>query len=429
MNATSFPLLSIITPSYNQAPFLEQTIQSVLDQGYPNLEYIIIDGGSTDGSVDSIKKYENRLAYWVSEPDRGQSHALAKGFMRATGDVIGWINSDDYYFPHAFSIAAQAFSSPTIEVVSGACHIVNEVGNVLHTWRLPSDNNKPPLIQMNYIPQQSTFFRRTAYQRSGGIDEALHYSMDADLWLRLVTPHNHMMLPNVLAAYRMHNSSKTVSQNKAFYRENLIVVDKALDRLAGQALSPSTRRDVVIPRLIVYLETLPPDSDEARAIVARLLSITPPLGMKEVTRHLAGHTPYGLSNVMDTHGKQERHVGMADSRLTPKESAQQVQDISHFLHHVRRVPYATINHLHAADLLVDKAAASAQRYLQAMAMLRYIDDCHQDLEGTALRRWLFSIVRFDPRIARSRTWQSLLMQSWELSRQLHHHYRQARQVK
>ncbi|NVO00781.1 MAG: glycosyltransferase, partial [Geobacteraceae bacterium] len=129
---TAPPKITIVTPSYNQGRFLEKTILSVLDQGYPNLEYIVIDGGSTDESVEIIKKYADRLTYWVSEPDRGQSHAINKGFERATGEIFGWLNSDDWYHPGALQAVAEAFAAnPDVGAVVGAGEMVDEEGKQL----------------------------------------------------------------------------------------------------------------------------------------------------------------------------------------------------------------------------------------------------------------------------------------------------------
>src|SRR5262245_54842718 len=125
-----FPRISIVTPSYNQAPYLHQTIDSVLSQGYPNLEYIVIDGGSTDGSVDSIRRYEKHLAYWASERDRGQTHAINKGFKRATGEVHAYLNSDDYYLPETLATVARAVRMrPDVDLIHGRCRYVDEQGN------------------------------------------------------------------------------------------------------------------------------------------------------------------------------------------------------------------------------------------------------------------------------------------------------------
>src|SRR5512134_129792 len=131
MNGTS-PKISIVTPSFNQGKYLERTIRSVIEQDYPNLEYIIIDGGSTDESVEIIRKYEKHLAYWVSEPDRGQSHAINKGFDRATGEIFGWLNSDDWYVPGALKAVAEAFAAnPEAGAVVGAGEMVDEEGKLV----------------------------------------------------------------------------------------------------------------------------------------------------------------------------------------------------------------------------------------------------------------------------------------------------------
>src|SRR5579859_2701917 len=127
--------ITIVTPSLNQAAYLERTISSVLDQGYPELEYLVFDGGSTDGSVEILRRYADQIAYWESEQDRGQSHALNKGFERATGELVGWINSDDYYRPGAFAAAAEAFeANPEAEWVCGACRYLNADGSLNMVW-------------------------------------------------------------------------------------------------------------------------------------------------------------------------------------------------------------------------------------------------------------------------------------------------------
>jgi glycosyltransferase involved in cell wall biosynthesis len=182
------PLFTIVTPSLNQAAFLERTIQSVLDQGYPELELLVFDGGSTDGSVEILRRYDDRIAYWESEPDRGQSHAINKGFERATGDVVGWINSDDYYLPGALAAAAAAFeANPGTEWVCGACRYLSADGSLDRVWRpnLPRGPRAAWAYEPWYVPQASSFWRRAALERVGGLREDFHYAMDVDLGLRL----------------------------------------------------------------------------------------------------------------------------------------------------------------------------------------------------------------------------------------------------
>ena len=180
------PKISIVTPSFNQGQFLEETIQSVLNQDYPKLEYIIIDGGSTDNSVDIIKKYEDRLAYWVSEPDKGQSHAINKGVSRATGEIINWINSDDLLCDDALLKVGGFFCShPDIDVCYGDNIPIDINGRVITFGRCLSFSKKM-LLSGICLPQQSTFFRRSLIYKYGGLDEELNLLMDYELYLKFV---------------------------------------------------------------------------------------------------------------------------------------------------------------------------------------------------------------------------------------------------
>jgi glycosyltransferase involved in cell wall biosynthesis len=209
---TSWPKLSIITPSFNQGSFLEHTINSVLSQGYPNLEYIIIDGGSTDHSLEIIERYETSLAYWVSEPDRGQGDAINKGFERATGDVIAWINSDDCYTPNAFQRAVSfLMQHPHVGCVMGDLTFMDDQGHTLYTRKsIPFDFNTA-LFGGAMVPQPTTFFTREALARTGLIDVDLNYLLDYEFFLRMSRAGIAFgLIREPLAAFRLHTESKTV---------------------------------------------------------------------------------------------------------------------------------------------------------------------------------------------------------------------------
>ena len=207
----SFPKISVVTPSYNQVKFLEKTILSVLNQNYPNLEFIIIDGDSTDGSVDLIKKYEKYLSYWVSEKDRGQSDALNKGFEKATGEIIGWQNSDDIYLPEAFLKVANFFNkNPKTDVVYGNRFDINGDGDIIGE----SIFTKFSKIVYQYdgisLGTQSTFWRRDLLSKAGYLDIGLHFSMDYEFFLRAATKGaKFKFLPFYLGAMRRHGAAKT----------------------------------------------------------------------------------------------------------------------------------------------------------------------------------------------------------------------------
>lgn len=190
-----WPSMSVVTPSYNQARFIEASLRSVLDQHYPRLEYIVIDGGSTDGSVEVIRRHAGRLAYWVSEPDNGQTDALIKGFARATGDILCWLNSDDLLEPGSLGEVAQFFeSNPRARVVYGDATCIDVRGGPLKRKQEHAFSRFVWMYDHNYIPQPSTFWRRDLYEEVGGLDPQFDLAMDADLWIRFaqVTPMYHV---------------------------------------------------------------------------------------------------------------------------------------------------------------------------------------------------------------------------------------------
>ena len=212
----SLPRISIVTPSFNQAPYLEQTIQSVLNQGYPNLEYIICDGGSTDGSADIIRRYADKLAWWCSEKDSGQSNAINKGFTHATGDLYAYINSDDYFLPGAFDRVAQEYQAGGRFIVGWSQYLEPNGDFRAYPWQTHSEPGD--WLIKNPIPQQSAFWSSALWKQLGPFREDLHYSFDYEYWLRIkfkagLSPH---LVNQCLAIFRLHGASKTMSSETAF---------------------------------------------------------------------------------------------------------------------------------------------------------------------------------------------------------------------
>ena len=214
LDDSPWPRISIVTPSFNQGKFIEETIRSVLLQGYPDLEYIIIDGGSSDSSSEIIVKYEKWLTYWISEPDRGQSHALKKGFSKSTGDILGWLNSDDIYRHNIFKQIGIAYRSNQGSIIAG---------KVLN---FDNDNKQETIIEQHNITlenmvkfweheyswhQPGIFFPRYAYEKAGGLDESLRFYMDHDLICRLLQYCRVTYIEDIVACFRLHETSKTCS--------------------------------------------------------------------------------------------------------------------------------------------------------------------------------------------------------------------------
>jgi len=230
-----WPKISVITPSFNQGQYLEQTIRSVLLQHYPNLEYIIIDGGSKDNSVEIIKRYGSSIHFWTSEPDKGQSDALNKGAKIATGEIIAWINSDDYYEKDAFFEVARSYLEKRFSFFCGACRMVDEEGNFireLYTGKISYSTLirywKPHFCP----PQPSIFFKKDILDQLGAFNTTLHYAMDYDIWLRASRKYDFHIVKDNLSYYRVHKDSKTGSYGglTKFIPEWKMLIQKSMEQ-------------------------------------------------------------------------------------------------------------------------------------------------------------------------------------------------------
>ncbi len=219
------PLVSIITPSFNQAAFLEQTIKSVLDQDYPSIEYLVTDGGSTDGSVDIIKRYAKRLTWWVSEKDKGQADAINKGFARAKGEFIAWVNSDDYYQPGAISSAVAVLqANPDVGLVFGDVQVVDREGRILNNLHY-GDWTLADLMTFHIIGQPAVFMRRSVLEKAGYLDLKYHFMLDHQLWLRMGIQAGIKYVPQLWAGAHYHEDCKNLSQAAEFGKDAYRIVE------------------------------------------------------------------------------------------------------------------------------------------------------------------------------------------------------------
>lgn len=401
------PLVSIVTPSLNQAKYIEETMLSVFNQDYPYIEYIVIDGGSTDGSQAIIDKYESRLTYWSSERDRGQSHAINKGLARASGEVVAWLNSDDVYFPGAIRTVVEAFSSSHVGIVSGACRFISQTGNFIcsvpASRRDVYDELKQPTIL-----QPNTFFRRSLWEKVGGLDEALHYSMDTDLWVRLLSITTLKPILETIATYRLHAASKTgaISAKALFARDWLRIVDKYIDSEDGSKIPPAIRRQILSRRFLHYLETLDPQCEEARRIAARIGEIRPQLSLREIVDELALTTPYRLLDRMLSQDPTYLEESLRGRGAMPVEL-------------VQRSRYTSLIPLVREGVLQPAMATRAARMLKSSQIIDNVALGYLKIDESIVRRWLLYSAALRPGVVLSKRWLLRLLWSSRLLRSIY----------
>jgi len=275
-DAGSQPKVTVVTPSYNQGEFLEETIRSVLLQDYPDLEYIVIDGGSTDNSIDIIRRYEPWLAHWVSEPDGGQSHAINKGFRAGSGRIMAWLNSDDCYTEGAVRHVVDYFeANPAADIVCGFRQTLDHVRNRRHNGYIHLKPDRYSLSRSCYIAQETTFWKRSVWETVGEIDESYQYTMDYDLWQRMLAAgYQFHLLPRFIGLFRIHSESKAIRLDDVRTTELARIYSRYLhtDKITQELqleMSPAWRRRRMMVRILGRLGFLN-HFPVARAVVSIL---------------------------------------------------------------------------------------------------------------------------------------------------------------
>lgn len=221
------PKVSIVMPSFDQGQFLEESICSVLAQDYPLIEFIIVDGGSKDQSVDIIRKYQDHLAWWVSEKDKGHADGLNKGFAHAAGEILAWLNSDDIYFPGAVSEAVAILKEhPEAGMVYGDANLIDDAGKPAGKFAARQTDYRRMLRGSVHIPQATTFFRADLWRQVGPLDLSLFFSFDYDLWVKLARVSELLYVPRLWANFRIHNRGKTLVNDDRCYPDMLRVYER-----------------------------------------------------------------------------------------------------------------------------------------------------------------------------------------------------------
>jgi len=239
----NLPLVSIVTPSFNQGEFIEETIQSILNQDYPNIEHIVIDGASTDGTLSVLKRYDGRI-FWLSQPDRGQSDAINKGFRRARGDILTWLCADDLYERTTVAKIVKHFDEHSATaMVYGECLYIDSMGETIGKYPT-RDFDIAALLLFGFIPQPTVFMRKSVLDRVGLADTDLHFAMDLDLWVRIAMSGRVDFISEILGRYRLHDGTKTVSSSGAFEREGIRVKERYLNDTNFKKCLDSSYRNV-----------------------------------------------------------------------------------------------------------------------------------------------------------------------------------------
>jgi hypothetical protein len=232
-----WPRISLVTPVFNSAKYIERTIQSVLAQNYPNLEYIIVDGGSTDGTIDIIRQYQDRLTGWISEPDQGMYDALNKGFARTTGEIMGWISATDLYHVGGLAVVGSVFTDlPKVEWITGRTTIFNEAGMTTVVLDIPHWSRFRFLAGANrYIQQESTFWRRSLWQRAGSrVDDSRRYAADFELWVRFFRYAQLHPVDALIGGFRVHGDSLGLQELDRCHRIQQEMIEEELRSVPGR---------------------------------------------------------------------------------------------------------------------------------------------------------------------------------------------------
>jgi GT2 family glycosyltransferase len=293
------PLISVVTPSYNQGKFIGHTIRSVLEQDYPHIEYWVIDGGSTDETLDVLRSFEGDPRFrWISEPDRGQSDAINKGITRCTGEIFCWLCSDDMFTPGALRRVADEWVASGPAIIYGPSRYIDADGRDLgHASGPVPGLTLPKLLRFaSYgLTQPSTFVPTAAVQAAGGVNESLHYAMDLDLWLRIAEGLPFRYMPHYLALYRHHDASKGITQAIAFLDEFALITAKAVGR--GLVSSAAAQSELDLYAATVYTSTQRLFGPAVRRLLAAVLRTPATLPQalfilaKALFRHVVGeHT-------------------------------------------------------------------------------------------------------------------------------------------
>ncbi len=231
-DGTSWPKISIVTPSFNQGKFIEETIRSVICQDYPNIEYIIIDGGSSDNTINIIQKYEKQILYWISESDGGQTDAINKGLKKASGDILAYLNSDDIYTPNTFQIVIDFLNThPHVDMIYGDIIHINEYSEFICLRKTGKIFLEKYLSCHVHLPQPTVFFRRQAFEKIGFFDDTLNLAMDLDYWIRIFLNFQTEYIPITLAKARIYSEAKSSANSLNYLKERLYILDKTFKNI------------------------------------------------------------------------------------------------------------------------------------------------------------------------------------------------------